>query len=118
MENEPKDPLPFRIIERFFAWYIAKWWNPLIFSGVCMIISIVLENIAYMSRLDPFLTVVGMFYLFTLCSSIAAIFTSFLFGFIKKRWLDFCLLFLTSIVLAYGYFYIFISIACFYGDCF
>ena len=124
MENEPgnyEEPPIKLLLERFGKWYIAKWWNPLIPPGIGLLLSSWLLLIVgdYKGDYSELNNVCRMFLIFfSLLTLIAAVFTSFVHFLLEKRWLDFCLLFLTSIILACGYLFLAVVILFAHGDCF
>ncbi len=109
MENEPRnyEEPPIKLLfVRFCKWYVAKWWNPLIPLSIFSIGFILLAF--YSDANEIYITFFGFFSVLT---SIAAVFTSFVHFLLEKRWLDFCLLLLTSIILVYVYLFLALSIA-------
>ena len=118
MENEPRnyeEPPIKLLLERFGKWYIAKWWNPLI-PLVILLSSSLLTIILYHSEVGINEEVCMFLDILSLLALIAAVFTSFVHFLLEKRWLDFCLLFLTSIILVCGYLFLALQIAFAHGD--
>ena len=118
MENEPRnyeEPPIKLLLERFGKWYIAKWWNPLIPLAVLLsgwllqatIFSYYIEMNEEISMFIDFLFILTFFVI---------LFAAFIHFLREKRWLDFCLLFLTSIILVCGYLFLALQIAFAHGD--
>lgn len=120
MENDPRnyeEPPIKLLLERFGKWYIAKWWNPLIplvilLSSSLLTITIYYSEVGINEEFCMFLDILSLLAL------IAAVFTSFVHFLLEKRWLDFCLLLLTSIILVYVYLFLALQIAFAHGACF
>ncbi|MBQ7589156.1 MAG: hypothetical protein IJU47_00520 [Verrucomicrobia bacterium] len=119
MENDPRnyeEPPIKLLLERFGKWYIAKWWNPLIplvilLSSSLLTITIYYSEVGINEEFCMFLDILSLLAL------IAAAFTSFVHFLLEKRWLDFCLLFLTSIILVCVFLFLALQIAIAHGDC-
>ena len=110
MENEPDILPPKPLLDRFYAWYIAKWWHPLIHLAILVsgwllqstIFSYYIEMNEESSMFIDFLFILIFFVI---------LFAAFIHFLRAKRWLDFCLLLLTSIILVYVYLFLALSIA-------
>jgi hypothetical protein len=101
MENEPKDPLPFKSIEPIY-----KWWHPLIplailFSGRLLTGTI----FYYYLDMGEDSIIISLNFLF-IFPSFVILFAAFIHFLRAKRWRDFRLLFLASIILVCGYLFL------------
>ena len=108
MENEPRnyeEPPPKPLLDRFYAWYIAKWWHPLIHLAILLsgwllqstIFSYYIEMNEESSMFIDFLFILIFFVI---------LFAAFIHFLRAKRWRDFRLLFLASIILVCGYLFL------------
>lgn len=119
MENEPKiykEPPIKLLFVRFCKWYIAKWWNPLIPLVILLNGWFLTGTVfCYYFDMNAEWLIISSNYLFIL-TFFVILFAAFIHFLRAKRWLDFCLLFLASIILVCGYLFLALVIAFAHGD--
>ncbi|MBO4796064.1 MAG: hypothetical protein J5553_01630 [Verrucomicrobia bacterium] len=115
MENEPDILPPKPLLDRFYAWYIAKWWHPLIPLAILLsgwllqatIFSYYIEMNEEISMFIDFLFILTFFVI---------LFAAFIHFLRAKRWLDFFEFFSASIILVCVFLFLALQIAIAHGD--